>query len=86
MPKLKIKFKNLILLFLLLIVWAVVGLLGKIVSNKPGASFIKEAQAVCCPCRFVVEGCDCCSAEGCAEGVEGCACVGCESCDSACVA
>ena len=87
MAKIKRKFKNLILLVLLLVVWVGVGLLSKIVPDKVTASFIKEAQGYCCPCAAPVpEACDC--GEGSApEG--GCAsascCGGCD-CDCDCCA
>ena len=58
MAKVKGKFKNLILLILLLVVWVIVGLLGKVISNKTTASFTKEAQGYCCPCA-PPEGCEC---------------------------
>jgi len=81
MAKIKRKFKNLILLILLLVVWVGVGLLSKIVPDKVTASFIKEAQGTCCPCSAPVpegpEGCDC-GVEGVPEGTpEGCASASC---------
>jgi len=59
MAKVKRKFKGLVLLFSLLIVWLVVGLLGKVISNKTPASWVKEAQAWCCPCDPAPTCCDC---------------------------
>ncbi len=85
MTKIKQKFRNIILLFLMLVVWVVVGLLGKVVSNKSSAPFIKESQAACCPCAPIGGG------GGGGGGCDGCAgdAVGCSSCcgataDAAC--
>ena len=71
MAKVKRRFKNLILLILLLIVWVATSLLGRFVSNKTPISFIKEAQGYCCPCA-APEGCDCdCVApEGAPEAID----------------
>ena len=63
MAKVKRKFKGLILLLSLLVIWIVVGLLGKVISNKAPVSWVKNVQAVCCPCSPAPapepEGCDC---------------------------
>lgn len=69
MAKVKTKFKNLILLLLLLVVWTLIGLLGKVISNKTSLFSAKEAQAVCCGCLPIIEGCDGC--EGCEGSIEG---------------
>ena len=81
MAKVKRRFKNLILLILLLIVWVATSLLGRFVSNKTPISFIKEAQGYCCPCA-APEGCDCDCVEGTPEAVD----IDAAECASCCVA
>jgi hypothetical protein len=74
MAKVKRKFKNLILLLLLLIAWTVVGLLGRVTSDKISIFSIKEAQGACCPCapEPACDGCDVGSIEG--SGGPSCSC------------
>lgn len=66
MARIKRKFQNIILLFLLLVVWVVVGLLGRIIVNKSSAPFIKESQAACCPCAPASPSCGSGNGDGCA--------------------
>lgn len=74
MAKAKRKFKNLILLLLLLIAWTVIGLLGRVTSDKTSFFSIKEAQGACCPCPgpIACDGCDVGSIEG--SGGPACSC------------
>lgn len=74
MARIKRKFQNIILLFLLLVVWVVVGLLGRIIFNKSSVPFIKESQAACCPCAPTPPSCDGGNGDG-----EGCGAPSCGS-------